>query len=424
MNLYLFFRTFMTQAKLLIMCLWIKSHLLSVTARKPFLKKLLIFLGWLHNKEVFLALCQNVENGCAREVLMPVSLRSSFWHQQVVTNSWCEIKYQLVFGAHRILHAMAKGNVRHYIGQTKPVDHPALWIRVEVNHIHRMIFRLKAAVFIVLKKLLQSEFIFIFLNRRETDINFDLPWNSLCYTTKRRQAFSRRSCDTRKFVGTLAYNNRFWRAPVAKLGSNIVHIQHIKIICGRRCCCKHMLLEFHRTNFDSNWGKRTEVCWVRSDALHGSLQLFLDRDFGCPRRCFFESSAISWTSTASAPVRVSSDETSLLSPREARVSSLNWSDSSLEKGELSSARDRRSGVSGTNGSKTALWSTRFALSSTVPEDVVGFCSKNVKVVAVWEVLVVAGARWYFFLCRVRSKLRVVVVPQNSHSKILFWRSET
>ena len=175
MNLYLFFRTFMTQAKLLIMCLWIKSHLLSVTARKPFHKKLLIFLGWLHNKEVFLALWQNVENGCAREVLMPVSLRSSFWHQQVVTNSWCEIKCQLVFGAHRILHAMAKGNVRHYIGQTKPVDHPALWIRVKVNHIHRMIFRLKAAVFIVLKKLLQSEFIFIFLNRRETDINFTSP---------------------------------------------------------------------------------------------------------------------------------------------------------------------------------------------------------------------------------------------------------
>ena len=26
----------------------------------------------------------------------------------------------------------------------------------------------------------------------------------------------------------------------------------------------------------------------------------------------------------------------------------------------------------------------------------GFCSKNVKVVAVWEVLVVAGARWHFF----------------------------
>ena len=72
---------------------------------------------------------------------------------------------------------MAKGNVCHYIGQTKPVDHLALWIRVEVNHIHRMIFRLKAAVFvlIVLKKLLQSEFIFIFLNRRETDINFESP---------------------------------------------------------------------------------------------------------------------------------------------------------------------------------------------------------------------------------------------------------
>ena len=34
-------------------------------------------------------------------------------------------------------------------------------------------------------------------------------------------------------------------------------------------------------------GKRTEVCCVRSDALHGSLQLFLDRDFGCPRMCFF-----------------------------------------------------------------------------------------------------------------------------------------
>ena len=36
-----------------------------------------------------------------------------------------------------------------------------------------MMFRLKAAVFIVLKKLLQSEFIFIFLNRRETYINFN-----------------------------------------------------------------------------------------------------------------------------------------------------------------------------------------------------------------------------------------------------------
>ena len=263
----------------------IKSHLLSGTARKPFLKKICCLL--LNNKEVFLALCQNVKNGCAREVLMPVSLRSSFWHQQVVINSWWEIKCQLVFGAHWILHAMAKGNVCHYIGQTKPVDHPALWIRLEVNHIHRRIFRLKAAVFIVLKKLLQSELIFIFLNRRETDINFDLPGNSFCYTTKTRQAFSRRSCNTRKFVGTLAYNNRFWRAPVAKLGSNIVNIQHIKIICGRRCCCKHMLLEFHRTNFDSNWEKRTEVCWVRSDALHGSLQLFLDCDFGCPRRSFF-----------------------------------------------------------------------------------------------------------------------------------------
>ena len=96
------------------------------------------------------------------------------------------------------------------------------------------------------------------------------------------------------------------------------------------------------------------------------------------------------------PVRVSSDETSLLPSREARVSSLNWSESSPEKGGLSSARDRRSGVSGTNGSKTALWSTRVALSSTAPEDVVGFSSKNVKVFAVWEVLVVAGARWHFF----------------------------
>ena len=182
---------------------------------------------------------------------------------------------------------MSKGNVCHYIGQTKPVDHPTLWIRVEVIHVHRMIFRLKAAVFLVLKKLLQSEFIFSFLNWRETDINFDLPGNSLCYTTKRRQAFSRRSCDTTKCVCTLAYNNKFWRTRVAKLGSNIVHIRHIKMIRGRRCCCKHMLLEFHRTNFDTIWGKRTGVCWVRSHALHGSLQLTLDRDFGCPRRWFF-----------------------------------------------------------------------------------------------------------------------------------------
>ena len=148
------------------------------------LKKFLIFLDWLHNKEVFLAFCQNVENSGAREVLLSVSLRSSFWHQQLVTDSWCEIKCQLVFGAHKSLHAMAKGNISHYIGQTKPVDHPALWIRVEVNHIHRMTLRLKAAVFIVLKKLLQSEFIFIFLNCREADINFDLPGNS--FVTQRK----------------------------------------------------------------------------------------------------------------------------------------------------------------------------------------------------------------------------------------------
>ena len=238
-------------------------------------------------RRVFLAFCQKVENGCAREVLMPVSLRSSLWHQEVVTDSWCEIKCQLVFGAQKSLHAMTKRNVCHYIGQTKPVDHPALWIPVEVNHIHRMILRLKTAVFIELKKLLQSEFIFVFLNCREADINFDLPGNSLCCTTKRRQAFSRRSCDSRKFVGALAYNNRFWRAPVAKVGSNVVRIQHIKIIRGRQCGFKHMLLEFHTFNCVSIWRKRTEVCWVRSDALHGSIQLFLYRDFGCPRWCFF-----------------------------------------------------------------------------------------------------------------------------------------
>ena len=39
-------------------------------ARKPVLKKFFIFLGWLPYKEGFLALCQNVENGCACEVLM------------------------------------------------------------------------------------------------------------------------------------------------------------------------------------------------------------------------------------------------------------------------------------------------------------------------------------------------------------------
>ena len=140
---------------------------------------------------------------------------------------------------------------------------------------------------------------------------------------------------------------------------------------------------------------------------------------------FSESSALSWTSTASVvPVSVSSDETSLLSPREARVSSLNWSDSSLEKRGLSSAGDPRSGVSGTKVSKAAPWSTRVALSSTAPEDVVGFGSKNVKVVTVWEVLVMAGASLHLDLCRVRSKLRVTCVPQNSHSKIPFWRSET
>ena len=280
---------------------------------------------------------------------------------------------------------MAKGNVCHYIGQTKPVDHPALWIRVEVNHIYRMIFRLKAAVFIVFKKLIQNEFIFIFLNWRETDIIFDLPGNSLCYTTKRCQAFIRRSCDTRKFVGTLAYKNRFWRAPVAKLEINIVHIQHIKTIRGRRCCCKHMLLDFHRTNFDSNWGKRTEVCWVRSDALHGSLQLFLDRDFGCPQRYVFRffSSLLNVNCFSST-----------------RKCFFGWDFTSLIKRSKSFqfklkrrvTWERRALIRETS-SFWGLWNKRFQNCALVDKSYTflncargctGFISKNVKVVAVWE----------------------------------------
>ena len=49
----------------------------------------------------------------------------------------------------------------------------------------------------------------------------------------------------------------------------------------------------------------------------------------------------------------------------------------------------------------------------------GFGSKDVEVVTVWEVLAMAGSSLHLYLCRVRSKLQVVVVPHNSHSKIHF-----
>ena len=296
-----------------------------------------------------------------------------------------------------------------------------------------------------------SEIIFTFLNCRDADIDFKLPANSLCYPTKGLQAFSRRRCDTRNFVGTVAYNNKFWMAFVEKLGSNVVHFKHIKINCGRRCCCKHMLLNEHRTIFGPIWRKRTEVSWVRGNASHFSKGFSFSLG-STTKKCFlpfakmwitdvpvkswsqlicaptaissFFTTATSWRTTASVvPVSVSSGSL-LLSPREASVSNLNWSDSSLEKRRILSAGDPTCRVSGTEVSKIALWSARVAFSSPAPEDVVGFGSKNVKVVTVWEVVVMAGASLHLGFCRVRSKVRATVVPQNSHSKILFWRSET
>ena len=138
-----------------------------------------------------------------------------------------EVEGLLVLGAQRSLHAITKRNVCYQNGRRNPMNQPAVWIQVKVNHFHRMVIVRKRLRSSLWQKPLQNETVFIFLTcREEAHLYNDIPRNFSCYITKVRQAFRSRNCDTRELVGTLPYNNMFWSAPVTKLGSNLVQFQH------------------------------------------------------------------------------------------------------------------------------------------------------------------------------------------------------
>ena len=414
----------MTQAKLLIMCLWMKSLLLSVTARKPFLKKLLIFLGWLHNKEVSLALCQNVENGCAREVLMPVSFRSSFWHQQVVTNSWCEIKCQLVFGAHRIIHAMAKGNVRHYIGQTKrwtiPLFESALKSITFIGWYSGS--RLRSSLCSRNSSRVNSSS-FSWIEEKQTLI---LTSPGIPSVTQRKDV--KLSAGGVAIPGSLLVH---WRITTGFEG---LPLQNLDLISSTFSTSK---------SFVAGGAVANTCCWNSTEPILtpiGGSELKFDEEEATP------STAVSSCSSTATSVVLGGVFfwifNSLLNVNRfsTRKSFFGWDFTSLSKRskgfQFKLKRlvtwERRALIR-ERSSFWGLWNKRFQNCALV-DKICTFlnCTRGCSGLLFQKRescrrLGSTGCGWskmVLFLCRVRSKLRVVVVPQNSHSKIPFWRPET